>query len=434
MLTRNDNELVCRVGPDAPMGKVFRRYWHPVCTSEQLPRPDCDPLRVRLLGEDFVAFRDSAGRVGVFDELCMHRGASLALGRVEEGGLRCLFHGWKFSVDGTVLDTPNQPDPKYRERMKAPAYSVREEGGLVWAYIGPKDRQPEFSRFAFMDAEPQHRVVLRVNVNCNYLQLLEGGEDSSHVGVLHSNMARPGWKEKSFVQNPDVTNPAALAVEDNAPELEIEDTEFGFHYAAFRSLGAGAPEGRRNCRVVPFILPYTRIIPAPAFLFTVFEVPADDTHTHTYIVVHGNAPVTQDKIIQLLGLDDARYFSKETCEFTATWKDRFGQNRQRMSESWTGLVGVEVEDASIALSQGPLYDRSKEHLVPADRAVVRVRRLLLDSVKRVDAGGDPVGVGVDLSRVGACDANVLPTDRWQALMPGHRPLPPKAALRQEATA
>src|SRR4051812_18358892 len=192
MLNRQDNELLCRVGAGTGMGDMMRRYWHPACTSAQLVS-DGKPLRVRLLGEDLVAFRDSAGQVGVMEELCMHRGASLALGRVEEGGIRCLYHGWKFDTTGTVLETPNHSDPKYRQRMKAPAFPVREEGGLVWAYFGPKELQPGFSRYAFMEAEPQHRVVLRIDIACNYLQLVEGGEDSSHVGVLHTNMARPGW-------------------------------------------------------------------------------------------------------------------------------------------------------------------------------------------------------------------------------------------------
>jgi len=420
MLKQEDNALICLVGPGTPMGKVMRRYWHPVCTSAQLPTPDSDPLRVRLLGEDFVAFRDSHGRVGVFDELCMHRGASLALGRVEEGGLRCLYHGWKFSVDGTLLETPNHDDPKYRARMKAPAYPVREEGGIVWAYIGPKERQPEFSRYAFTQSRPEHRVVLRVNVQCNYLQLVEGGEDSSHVGVLHTNMARPGWKEKDFKPNTDLVNPAALSTDDLEPALEIEDTEFGFHYVALRET---QQQGVKNARVVPFIVPYGRVIPSPAFQFTVLEVPEDDTHTSTYIVVHGEAPIEAETIIELLGLDDSRYYDRGTSTFTATWADAFGQDRQRMkAQSWTGLRGVEVEDAAIALSQGPLYDRSKEHLVPSDRAVMRVRRVLLDAVKRLDEGVEPPGVGVDLSRVGACDAQLPDGASWRALMPGHRAL------------
>jgi phenylpropionate dioxygenase-like ring-hydroxylating dioxygenase large terminal subunit len=417
MLNRQHNDLLCRVGPDTPMGTMMRRYWHPVCMSTQLAEPDTAPLRVRLLGEDFVAFRDSDGRVGLMEELCMHRGASLALGRVEEGGIRCLYHGWKFSVDGAVLDTPNHQDPKYRDKMKAPSFPVREEGGIVWAYVGPNEHQPQFSRYAFMDAAPEHRVVLRINVSCNYLQLVEGGEDTSHVGVLHTNMARPGWKDKEFTRNMDVVNPAALASNDLEPALKIEDTAFGFQYVALRKT---EQPGMKNARVVPFIVPYGRIIPATAFLFTVLEVPVDDTHTSTYIVVHGSAPVTEEKILALLGLDNPQYYDRRSCTFTATWADSLGQDREMMQENWTGLKGVEVEDAAIALSQGPLYDRSKEHLVPADQAVMRVRRVLLDSVNRVTERRPPLGVGLDLTGVSACDAVFPEGTVWQDLVPSHR--------------
>jgi phthalate 4,5-dioxygenase oxygenase subunit len=417
MLKREDNELIGRVGPGTPMGNMMRRYWHPVCTSAQLAKPDSPPLRVRLLGEDYVAFRDSDGKVGLLEELCMHRGASLALGRVEEGGIRCLYHGWKFSVAGAVLETPNNSDPKYRARMKAPAFPVHEEGGIVWAYVGPQELQPGFSRYAFMEADAAHREVLRINVACNYLQLVEGGEDSSHVGVLHTNMARPGWKDNEFEPNPDVVNPAALSSNDLEPALKMEETAFGFQYVALRKV---AKAGVKNARVVPFIVPYGRVIPAPAFLFTVLEVPEDDTHTSTYIIVHGQAPVTEEQIVELLGLDDTRYYDRKTCTFTATWADAFGQNRERMKENWTGLRGVEVEDAAIALSQGPFYDRTKEHLVPADQAVMRVRRVLLDSVKRVMDNKPPVGVGVDLRGVSACDAELPDGAPWQDLLPSHR--------------
>ncbi|MFL9984851.1 Rieske 2Fe-2S domain-containing protein [Paraburkholderia sediminicola] len=417
MLSHKDNEILCRVGPGTPGGTLMRRYWHPVCASAQLPEPDCAPLRVRLLGEDYVAFRDTEGKVGFLEELCMHRGASLALGRVEEGGIRCLYHGWKFSVSGAVMETPNHADPKYATRMKAPAFPVREEGGIVWAYVGPRELLPAFSRYAFMDADPKHRVVLRINVACNYLQLVEGGEDSSHVGVLHTNMARPGWKDDEFTPNADVVNPAALASNDLEPALKIEETAFGFHYVALRKTEDPTV---RNARVVPFIVPYGRIIPAPAFQFTVLEVPADDTHTSTYIIVHGDAPVTEEKIIELLGLNDPRYYDRKNCSFTASWADTFGQNRELMKENWTGLRGVEVEDATIGLSQGPLYDRSREHLVPADQAVVRVRRALLDSIKRVMENQQPPALGLDLRGVSACDRQLEDGAAWQDLLPAHR--------------
>lgn len=420
MLNQKENELLCRVGPDTPGGAMMRRFWHPVCTSAQLPEPDSAPLRVRLLGEDYVAFRDSNGQVGFLEELCMHRGASLALGRVEEGGIRCLYHGWKFSAAGAVMETPNHADPKYTARMKAPAFPVREEGGIVWAYVGPKELQPAFSRYAFMDADPEHRVVLRVNVACNYLQLVEGGEDSSHVGVLHTNMARPGWKDDAFTPNPDAINPAALVSNDLEPALKIEDTAFGFHYVALRKTNTPRT---LNARVVPFIVPYGRIIPAPAFQFTVLEVPEDDTHTSTFLVVHGNEPVNEDRIIELLGLDNPQYYNRQTCTFTASWADSFGQDRARMRENWTGLRGVEVEDATIGLSQGPLYDRSREHLVPADQAVIRVRRVLLESVKHAMENGPLRAVGLDLRGVSACDTQLEEGAAWQDLLPSHREAP-----------
>jgi phthalate 4,5-dioxygenase len=419
MLTREENETLCRVGPDTAMGKVMRRYWHPVCASEQLPRPDCAPLRVSLLGERFVAFRDTHGRVGVLDELCMHRGASLALGRCELGGLRCLYHGWKFAVDGTILETPNHTDSRFRERLKAPAYQVREEGGIVWAYIGEKKKAPPFRRFSFMDAAPEHRMVLRINVKTNYLQLWEGGADSSHVGILHSNDARPGWIDEAFVRGSDSDNPANLAVEDNAPSFEIEDTQYGFHYAAMRR-GSG-PDGQpvvKNIRVVPLIMPYGRIIPAPSFFFHVFEVPDGDYATSTYIVVHGYAPVNREKIIALLGLDDERYWNRKTLDFEGTWADHFGQNRDAMTRDWSGLGGVEKEDAIMSLSMGPMFDRTREHLVAADQAVVRLRRRLLDSVRALEAGEEPLGLAMeDLTNLSV--TSDAPLDRpWQTV--GHR--------------
>lgn len=419
MLTHEENETLCRVGPKTKMGQVMRRYWHPVAASEQLAHPDCDPLRVTLLGERLVAFRDSHGKVGVFDELCMHRGASLALGRVENGGIRCLYHGWKFGVDGTIQETPNHADSRVRDRLKAPCHSVREEGGVVWAYIGEKKKVPPFRRFSFMDAAPEQLMVLRINVNCNYLQLWEGGADSSHVGVLHSNVARPGWMEQTFVRGADSENPANLAVEDNAPTLEVEDTDYGFHYAAFRR-GPG-PDGSpvvKNIRVVPLIMPYVRIIPAPSFWFHVFEVPDTDVRTSTYIVIHGYAPVNREKIISLLGLDDARYWNRKTCDFNASWDDNFGQDRASMDRDWGGLGGVEKEDAIMSLSMGPLFDRTKEHLVAADQAVIRLRRRLLDCVKMVEAGEEPLGATrEDFTNV-SCTSDAPRDQPWQNV--GHR--------------
>lgn len=424
MLTREENERITRVGPGTPMGNVMRRYWLPVCTSAQIPNPDSDPLRVRLVGENLVAFRDSSGAVGVLQENCPHRGASLALGRVEDKGLRCLYHGWKFGVDGRLQDVPNCSLKTIRETVKARAYPVREEGGLVWAYLGPPDKQPPFTRHAFMDAPPSNRTVIRINVNANYLQLCEGGFDTAHVGILHSNVARPGWMQASFTPNPDKLNPAVLAVEDNDPELELRETDFGYYYAAFRRAERSSQDGqvaRWNVRIVPFIMPSTRIISSPTSLFTVFETPADDEHTSTFIVIHSDEPVDRAKNIALLGLDDPRFYSEKDCTYRATWDDRLGQDRTRMKDSWTGLSGIEQEDAAMSLSMGPIIDRSQEHLVPADRAVVTLRKLLLRSAKSVAEGGDPVAMPADVSDVRAPDVFLTHDKRagWVDIVPGH---------------
>ena len=428
MLTREENETLCRVGPGTRMGRVMRRYWHPIAVSEQLPGPDSDPLRITLLGERFVAFRDSLGRVGVLNELCMHRGASLALGRVENNGVRCLYHGWKFGVDGTIQETPNHADSRFRERLKAPCYPVREEGGIVWAYIGDKKKVPPFRRFSFMDAEASNRTVIRVNVDCNYLQLWEGGADSSHVGVLHSNVARPGWMNETFVRGADAHNPANLAVEDNAPTLEIEDTDYGFHYAAVRR--GREPDGAhvvKNIRVVPLMMPYARIIPAPSFYFHVFETPDTDARTSTYLVIHGHSPVNREKIISLLGLDDLRYWDRRSFDFKGTWADNFGQDRAAMKDDWSGLGGVEKEDAIISLSMGPIFDRTQEHLVAADQAVVRLRRRLLDCVKLVENGEEPLGLlHEDLTNV-SCTSDAPLGRPWQTVGHHYEIPPAKAA-------
>jgi len=419
MLSREENDILCRVGPQTPMGEVMRRYWHPIAASEQLPNPDGPPLRTRLLGQNFVVFRDTAGKVGVLDELCMHRGVSLALGRVEEGGLRCLYHGWKFAVDGTILDTPNHADCRLREALRAPAYPVREQSGLIWTYIGPAELEPPFRRFAFDEVPATNRVIHRINVKANYLQLSEGGVDSSHVGILHTNQVRPSWREKR--QAIDAGTLDAAVMEDNAPAFEIENTEFGYHYGAIRqAMGEAGKRGMRNVRVTPVILPTLRVIPATHYFFNVFETPMDDESTATYIVTHSERALDYDEITHVVGLDDERFWSRKDCEFRATWDDRLGQDRSDMRTNWTGFHGIQREDAIMAISSGPILDRTREHLVAADQAVVRLRRRLMDCVDLVAAGRAPLGLELaDLTKILARDQDIGANEAWQDLARDH---------------
>lgn len=419
MTTQAENDRLCRVGPNTPMGNVMRRYWTPACLSSQLPGPDSDPVSVRLFGQDFIAFRDSNGKVGVLNEYCMHRGVSLLTGRVADGGIRCLYHGWKYCVDGTIAETPNLPDPRFRERQKAPAYPVREAGGIVWTYLGPAEKEPPFRHFAFMDAKESHRTIFRIDQHANYLQLVEQGSDSSHVGVLHSNTARPTWMTGDFTKNPDLLNPAADLGHDLAPSLEIENTEFGMHYAAFRKHPENVA-GKRQVRVYPYVMPTIRFIPSPKTMSTVFEIPMDDEHTSTYIVVEGVEPLNRPYLAKMLGLDDPKFWNEKTFKFTAPKSERFYQDRERMRNDWSGYPGIAIEDAIMAVTAGPIADRTMEHLVPADAAVVRIRRLLLESAQRVEKGGDPIGTDYkDVSALAAPTVEIKDGDRWQDLVPQH---------------
>lgn len=418
MVTKAENETLVRVGPGTDMGEYMRRYWHPVATSAQLPGPDGSPLRTKLLGERFVVFRDSAGKVGMLDELCMHRGASLALGRVEEGGITCLYHGWKFAVDGTILETPNHADCKYRERKKAPAYDVVESNGLIWAYIGPKEHKPPFRTFAADLVPPENRYVLRINVKANYLQLWEGGLDSSHVSILHTNQARTSWAAERGVE---ASGNKWTPMDDPAPVFQAEDTPFGYHYSATRRLPPGREnDALRNVRITPAIFPTGRIIRGPFSDFLVWETPADDYSTSTYISVYSKDPVDKHWVLRTLGLDDPRFWSEDDPDYKASWENGFFQDRASMDQNWTGFRGIEQEDAAIGLSYGPIFDRTKENLVTADLAVVRVRRRLLEAAQLVKEGRDAIGSQIaDLTAVAAPDVDVPEGDDWRTVAPFH---------------
>lgn len=421
MVTQAENEILVRVGPGTDMGEYMRRYWHPVATSAQLPEPDGKPLRTKLLGERFVVFRDSSGKVGMLDELCMHRGASLALGRVEEGGITCLYHGWKFAVDGTILETPNHADCRLRERLKAPAYDVVERNGLIWAYIGPKEHKPPFRTFAADQVPPENRLVIRINVKANYLQLWEGGLDSSHVSVLHTNQARTSWAASRGVAI-DVNKWTPM--DDPSPVFEAEDTPFGYHYAATRKLPPSrANEQLRNVRVTPAIFPTGRIIRGPVSDFLVWETPMDDGSTATYIVVYSAKPVDKQWVYGTLGLTDSRVWSEADPDYKASWANEFFQDRAGMRTNWTGFTGIEQEDAAIGLSYGPVYDRAKEHLVAADLAVVRLRRRLLQAAAKVKAGEPALGSQLaDLTVVAAPDVDVPAGTDWRTVATFHHKL------------
>ncbi len=422
MLSPQDNQRLCRVGPGTPMGEVFRRFWNPILLAGELPAAGADPVRVRILGEDLVAFRSGSGEMGLIEEWCPHRRVSLALGRIEPDGLRCLYHGWKFDIEGRLLDTPNAQDSRIRERLRARAYPIRESGGFLWAYMGPPDREPPFPHWRFMDVAAENRHTVQLDSGSNYMQVLEGGTDTTHVGLLHANFSRPGWADGTFNRNPDQENPAAFVSDDLMPQLELEDTDFGYHYAAIRTVPPSGDVPMHNVRIHPIVMPSTRIIPARELQTVLFEVPIDDENTRTLSVGFRNdgGPFDKQRYEELRGRNNTRLIDAGNRRYVGSWANRFGQDRSTMERSWSGIEGIVLEDLAMSMSPGPIVDRTGEHLVAADAAVVRARRQLLESARLVEAGQDPIGVRADLSVVVGCDRTVPVGSRWQDLVPGHQ--------------
>ncbi len=424
MLPKEENETMCRVGAGTPMGTALRRFWLPALLSEELPHPDCDPRRVQLLGEDFVAFRDTAGNVGLLDEYCCHRNASLTLGRCEEGGLRCIYHGWKFAVDGTVLDTPNVADPLFKQRFKAKAYPVREAGGLVWVYLGPRAQVPEFPKWACFDVPASNRLAVYAVVSCNFVQVMEGLVDSSHLSTLHTSpLKTTGKSELDFAKK--TTHMQA----DATPRIEAEYTDFGFHYVAMRSVAGEAGENT-VARIASFVPPCFVLNPNGDLFFAV--VPVND---HRCLFFHvwwdaekkfGEEPL-RSEMLKFVGLDpealDAYGLSLRTCDTpqAASRANNFLQDRDAQRRGhFTGLPSFTQEDAAVSMSGGAIRDRSREILSVADVALPKLYRTLLTCARQASAGQDPIGLNADTAQIVGTSGVLAGGVHWRTLVPMHK--------------
>jgi phenylpropionate dioxygenase-like ring-hydroxylating dioxygenase large terminal subunit len=424
MLTQAENELMCRVGPGTAMGATIRRYWLPALASSELPDPGGDPVHVELLGEHFVAFRDTEGKVGLLDENCCHRGASLLLGRVEGCGIRCIYHGWKFAVDGKVLETPNVADDKFKDRIRARAYPVREVAGLIWTYLGPPDLQPAVPQWPWHALSSSHVLVTVHKVGCNFVQVLEGLVDSSHLGILHNNGLRASRQS-------DLTYATKVATMqfDLAPRIEEEATEFGFHYAALR---AGRASGTMAVRITAFVMPC--IVLNPNSDVATLVVPENDESCRFFHVWWDAArPIGEEPLrtetLRFVGLDDdsMRAFGiapDSKSEDSPTRQNRFHQDRSsiRDGRSFSGIAGLIEEDVAASVSGGAIRDRTKEMLSIADLAVGRLFRVYLESARRAARGEAPIGLapGANLSRVRGVSGEIAIGGDWRALVPEHR--------------
>ena len=287
-MTPRQNDLLCRVEGDAPMGKVMRRHWLPVCMSEEVAEPDGTPRRARLLGEDMVVFRDTQGRVGVLDERCPHRRASLVYGRNEECGLRCLYHGWKFDVEGKAVDLSSEPaDAKLQHTMRTRAYPVREAGGFVWAWLGDHENPAPFDPPVWAKAPADKIAIMKIHGACNWAQVLEGAIDSAHSSSLHStNMPTAPDVSSSTATDSAWLRPSA----DKSPRLEVERTPYGFRYAAIRK-PIHNPESQDYVRTTLFAAPFSVMIPpTDRYRLNQMLVPVDDTNCMFYWIAWHEDP------------------------------------------------------------------------------------------------------------------------------------------------
>ena len=405
MLSREDNELLCRVGPGTPVGAMLRQYWVPALMSSELPERDGAPVRVRLMGENLIAFRVTSGKIGLIQNHCPHRGASLFFGRNEEEGLRCVYHGWKYSCEGHCVDMPSEPEESnFKSKIHATAYPCVERNDIIWTYMGPRQTPPPLP-----DIEPNmlprgEYAVQKVLRECNWFQGLEGDIDTSHLGFLHLGAIKP---EQTTPGTFDYYN-----VADRAPKYEVVDTEFGTSYGAYRPAEADT----YYWRIAHFLFPFFTMIPTGILGMQVLVrawVPVDDEHIMFWSLTAPRSRLGSGAAGGASGLNaggravaaaGARPGGFEFLPDTPDWlgKFRLAQNKDndylidrkaQRTESFTGIAGIHQQDQAVTESMGPIYDRTQEHLGTSDAMVIRTRRRVINAARALrDNAVTPPGV------------------------------------------
>jgi nitrite reductase/ring-hydroxylating ferredoxin subunit len=405
MLSTEDNELITRVGPGTPMGNLMREYWVPAMLSSELPGPDCDPLRVMLLGERLVAFRNSDGKVGLLPHNCPHKKASLFFGRNEEGGIRCVFHGWKFAVDGTCMDMPNEPPgSKFKDKVRAKAYPCIEKAGVIWTYMGPREEPPELPGLEIFDGPEEATVATAYQVECNWLQAAENDLDITHFGFLHGGHG-------SHEDSPEGSALREL-LRDRAPRYKVVDTAAGVMCGSYRPMTDGETT---SWYLQDYLFPWYSLTGVGIGVgenvhhgwvqkrsAVLIKVPMDDTHTMAIVISVGLNKASEN------GNDffgTKLYTENPLMPNSGDWFGRFrwiankgndyliDRDKQRNKVNYTGLDNVILEDSMMTESMGDIVDRSDEHLGVADTFQIRIRRRLLAAAKALAADGTtPPGV------------------------------------------
>ena len=391
MLTPAENERLVRVGPGTPAGALFRRYWQPALMSSELPENDGPPVRVRILGEDLIAFRDTEGKVGLVDAFCPHRRAPMFFGRNEECGLRCVYHGWKFDRSGACVEMPSEPaDSLFKSKVTIASYPTWEGGGVVWTYMGPAELQPPPPNYEWVRAPATHCKVSKTFEDANYLQALEGGLDTAHSSFAHNE--RLG--DKNWIRN-----------RDGAPRLDVSRTDYGYTYVSTRNMG----DDGKYVRVYHYVMPaqalrggvtsWTGIGMADVpRLDSHVWVPIDDETTWVWNIVwsyDSKVPITAEWHAK----DEARFGRGPDDLIPGTFmlkknlaNDFMIDRQMQKTKNFTGIVGINTQDFALQEGMGNICDRSQEHLGTSDKAIIVTRQLLLEATDAVATGNAPRGL------------------------------------------
>lgn len=398
MLNKEQNDLITQTGPGTPMGDVFRCYWLPALLSEELPEPDCPPVRVKILSERLLAFRDSSGKLGLIDEFCPHRGASLWFGRNEECGIRCPYHGWKFDVNGQCLEVPSEPAASgYAKKIKLTSYPVIEKGGVIWTYMGKPENMPPEPEYEFCTVPREQSFVSKRYQDCNWLQSLEGGIDSSHVSWLHRGDVQGDPLFKGAGGNKYNLN-------DLAPVFEVIESEGGLFIGARRM----AEDDQYYWRITPWLMPcFTAVPPRGDYpMHGHFWVPIDDHSCWAWSYdYHPVRALTREEVQHMKeGKGVHCKYVPGTYMPLANKTNDYLMDRQaqKLGVTYSGVHGIAIQDGSLQESMGPIVDRTKENLVGCDNGIIMARHRMIKAAKALrDKGELPPARNPEQQRVRA---------------------------------
>jgi phthalate 4,5-dioxygenase len=407
MLRKEQNDFLTQAGPGTAMGDLFRCYWIPALLAEELPENDCPPVRVKLLSERMIAFRDSEGRYGLIDEFCAHRGVSLWFGRNEHGGIRCPYHGWKYDVTGQCVEVPSEPaESGFCQKIKLTGYPLVKVGDVLWTYMGPAEHKPPLPEWEFARVPAEQTFTSKRLQECNWLQAMEGGIDSSHVSWLHSGNLNSDPLFKGARGN-------QYNMSDKRPVFEVVDSDGGLYIGARRN----AEEGHYYWRITPWVMPCFTMVPPRGDhpIHGHFWIPIDDENCWTWSFDYHPVRALTDKERQ--AMKDGKGI--HVAYVPGTYRPRANKDNdylvdreaQKKGSTYSGVEGIAMQDASLQESMGPIVDRTKENLVSTDNGIIMARHRLLRAAKALrERGIRPPGIDPVHQRVRSA-AIVLPVDQ-----------------------